>query len=512
MDNELVPVTIQGAKYFVDQDAINGMRAQGIAFTPGHNEQQQSEDPGTPVSDFMRGGLHGFTLGLADKKFGDSNQSIAERMGAEPYDEVKARSPIATGVGDFAGGMLLPLPGAGVGAGVKGLAGLAMRTGTQAAVGAGMGGVRSYAEGEDPTSGALLGGALGGLGSAAIEGIGKGLQAGARALAPALDATADAARTRVFSIGGSDKQLDKLAERFGVEKMPEKLAALIEKVVPPGKGIGRNREEYRQALDAITEKAGPEIGALRQEMGSTQGVDSIIPQEWETMRENLQRKLDNVSLRTEKGRSEAQAMQRDLRAMDEAGMPKTLSQLADIKSEYQAAGHTGPMGTIPERAAAESAATIGSEAKGALGRLTDYALPETKAAHDAAQQRFAEAALLSDQITPKAIRDELNTNAASLGSAAATGLAGATLGGVGGLATDDGFVGGALKGGTLGAGLALSSGTRNLLSQYLAQPRAMDTIANLARQGGKSFQNIDLNKLAQIIRAYTGKLGGYAGS
>lgn len=498
----LQPISVAGQLYYVDQDAIAGLKERGIQYDDGSQFNGSST-----AGDFERGALHGATLGLADKKFGDSNQSVTQRLGGDDYAAVQQRSSIASGVGDFAGNTVVPVPG---GTAEKGLAAVAQRVGMQAAAGAGTGAVRAYSEDKNPETAAGIGALLGGAGAGLVEGAGAALNAGSNLASKALNATADAARTRVFGIGGSDKQLDALAQRFGVDKLPEKLASMIESTVPPtGKMLGRNREQYRQELANVIDAKGPEIGALREQMGTDEGVDSLIPQEWSKMREILQKKLDSAPLRTEEQRSFANSLQKDIQAFDEAGTPEDLAKVASIKSEYQGAGHVGPMGTIPDNASRESAALLGRESKDTLGRLTDYALPESKAAHDAASQKFAEASLLADQISPKAIRDQLNTNAAGLSSMAAATLGGAISGGVSGYAADH-PISGALGGAALGLGLAGTSGTRNFLSQVIAQPRGMDTLANIARAAGKNLKDLDLNELSRLVQASMGKLGGYA--
>jgi hypothetical protein len=515
-------VNVGGQGYFVDQEALDDLKAKNIPFD---NTVHDFSAPST-LSDAARGAAHGVTLGLADTPFGDSNQSVMQRLGGDDYAAVKARSPVASGIGDAYGSTALPIPGAPA-LRAEGMAGmylptaarLAARAVEQGAVGAGTGAVRSYAEGGDPTKGAELGGLLGAAGSAVGDAAISGAQAVAPYIAKAANATADAARTRgVFGIGGSDKQLTAIANRFGLDKLPERLAGAIEALVPPQGLMGRNRSDYVEALDPIIASKGPELGALREEMGTKQGLDALIPDEWSKLRERLQSRLDGISTRTAKGREEANALQRDLEAFDALKQPKTLNGVADVKSDYQRAGHIGPLGSVPEQAAAQSAATMGGETKDTFESLLDHAYDPTRIAHDEASREYGVASMLRDQIAPKSLREQFNTNAAGAGSVLASmagqSLVGAAVGAAGGSPFDHAGTG-ALTGALLGAGhgaqMAAGTGTRNLLTQVLSQPKAMDTIANISRAAGKKLSDIDLKALEELVRA-SGSFGGYVGS
>lgn len=492
------------------QQALDTLHAKTPAFErPDYVAQREA------TNDFGRGAAHGGTLGFADKPFGEANQSLAQRMGGDPYKMVEERSPVASTAGDVFGSLAIPVPGgpqAAVGAklGARVLAGVG-RAATQGVVGAGTGAARAYAEGKDVGDAATLGGALGAAGSAVVDAGSAGVKAISKYGGKALNAIADTARIQPYGIGGSDKQLSKIAERFGLENLPATLAAKIEELLPnDGRVLGRNRTESYAGLEAHTDKLGPEIGALREQAGGMgkgqEGLNKLIPDEWKAMRESLQSKLQGVSTRTAEGRAEAAALQKDLEAFDAHKPPKTLTGVADIKSEYQAAGHGGKMGTVEDRAAAQSAATMGSESKATLERLFTHAMDDTRIAHEAASNKFSQAALLRDQINPKAVREQLSTNAAGIGGAVVGALGGAALG----AATGDNTGKGAVLGAGAGALGSTNTGTRNFMTQLLAQPKAMDTLANIARASGKSLDKLDLNALAKFIQESMGKAGGYA--
>ena len=504
----LIRVSVGGNDYLMDDEAVAALKSQNVPFMQGDRGAEQAggykESFGAgqqTAQDFERGAAHGTTLGFADKKFGDSNQSVMQRLGGDDYDAVKERSPVASGTGDFLGAVALPVPGGGATA--------LGRIATQTALGAGMGAARAYAEGDDPGKAALLGGGLGFGGTGATEAVGAIAQKAAPYVSKALNATADAARTRgVFGIGGSDRQLMAIASKFGLDELPAKLAQKIEEMVPPQGLMGRSRDAYRKELEPIVESSGKDLGALRQHMGQDQGVNALIPKEYADMRQNLQDKLDNMIVRTDKDAAEQAALQRIVERMDQTADPKTLTELAAIKSHYQEAGHTGPLGTIPENASAEMNALTGKEGKDTLERLMNYATDDIHDATNAAAERYGTASMLNDQIAPKSLREQFSTNAAGLASTAASTLGGAAVGGISGLAEGH-PISGAITGGTIGFGASMNTGTRNFMSQLLAQPKAMDTIANIARAAGKDLKSIDLNALRQLVAQYSGKLGGY---
>jgi hypothetical protein len=509
----LTPISVGGKMYFVDDAAIAGLKERGIQYTSGADTQKQWESTGETGRDMARGVIHGGTLGFADAKFGDSNQSVAQRVGGEDYNTVKERSPVASGVGDFAGSMALPVPGGGAALAGRGAAAVAGRIGLQGAVGAGMGAARAVAEGEDPVNAGALGGALGAGGAGLVEGAGWAASKAAPYVKQALDATADAARARgVFAVGGSDAKLSALAQRFGVDKIPAKIAALIEQVVPQdGAKIGLTRDQYREILESQANTYGPLTTGMRQRAGEAEGVNSIIPQEYQTMRQNLQDKLKGLPRLTAKDDALANALESDLGRLDTAKQPKTLEELAALKSHYQAAGHEGIMGTVPERAAAEAAANIGGEGKETLNRLMEYATDDTKNMHRMANDKTADIKMLLQQIEPKAIREQLDTNAAAgVGATIAGGLGGAALGAGTAALTDNDVSKGAMLGASAGIGGGAMTGTNNFTKQMLARPQAMDTIANFSRAAGKALKDIDLIKLQRYIQSAIGKGSGYA--
>jgi len=525
----LQSISIDGQLYDVDQTAIDGLKERGIPFDDGSHYKPTMGNADNVALDVGRGAVHGATLGFADKKFGDSNQSVMQRLGGDDYADVKTRSPVATAVGDMGGSLAIPVPGLGaakVGAGAAKAGGafwrlaaekMAANAAEQAAVGGGMGAARAYAEGEDPAKAATLGGILGGAGGALVSGAGSVAAAAKPYVTKALNATADAARAMPFKlVGGSDEQLSQIAAKFGIDKLPERLAGAIEALIPPKGVLGRSQEQYRQELAPIIDRVGPELGALREKLGTEQGLNQLLPDEWATMRQNLQAKLDSTSQRTAKGREEYAALAKDLEEFDKHQPPQTLGGAADVKSEYQSAGHIGKMGSVPEKAAAQSAATIGSEGKGVIDRLLGYATDDSRAKYQALNDEYAVAKLLKEQVDPNALREQFSKNLAGLGSVAAGTLSGAVVGGLSGLAGGSavdhpgaGVVGGALAGAGAGFNLAAGSGTRNLMTQLLARPQAMDTIANIARASGKKLSQIDLDKLAAYVQSITGKAAGY---
>ena len=523
---ELQKITVGGKQYMVDEEALNDLRSRKIPFATGEGQEQQPEAEGSTLGDFGRGVAHGASFGLADTKFGDSNQSIAERLGGDDYDRVKERSPIATGVGDLAGSVAVPIPGASAFGAAKGVGGFLARAGVNAAIGAGTGALRAAAEGQDISDAATSGAAFGAAGGAAAEGLGR-IAVGAKDLAArGLNSAADSALVRgVFGVGGSDNALKKIAAKFGVDNLPEELAAKIRELVPSESFLGKSRSQYRDELGDIVSQEGPQIGYLREKMGKDQGLDALIPGELAVARGNLQNKLNNITTRTAEGRAEKAALEADLAEFDKlAGPkltnPKTLEGLADVKSTYQAAGHGGPLGTVPERAAAEAAATIGGEMKGAFDRALQYAKDGTREAYEQANDRYGLAAALHKQIEPKAVREQLNSNAAGLAAVAQAALANGVVGAAGGAlggsqigeghAAEGGLMGG-IMGALHGATMAGNTGTRNFMTQLLAQPKAMDALSNIMRASGKKLEDLDLQSLARLVRTHMGQAGGRLG-
>lgn len=558
----LIPIKVDGQLYNVDQAAIDDLKAKGIPYDDGQDTFKSST-----LGDAARGAVHGATLGFADTKFGEDKQSVMQRLNGDDYEAVKERSPIATGVGDFVGSMAIPVPGTGAAkAGATGwkaiAAMLARRTAEQAVVGGTMSGARAIAEGEDPTQATEIGAALGGAGSAALGLGGAAATAAKPYVAKGLNAVADVARTRgAFGItGGTDKTALAIAQRFGVDELPSRLADAIEALVPP-KGLkGRTPLEYTKELEPIIANKGAEIGQLRADMGGMgpgqQGLDALIPAEWSQMRQNLEGQLNKTSIRTKEGEELAGALRRNIEALDaptpelkakfeglkadlasadtpkaqaaaqrkldayyKSIEPKTIGDLADIKSEYQSAGHKGALGSVQDNAAAEAAANVGKEGKDTLARLLASATDDSRNAHDLAQQEYGVASMLKKQIDPKALKDQFATNISGLGSVVAGTASGALVGGLSGLAAGSaadhpkaGALAGALAGAGTGFNMAAGSGTRNLMTQLLARPQAMDTIANISRASGKKLSQIDLDKLTRYVQSLTGKAGGFVGS
>lgn len=514
-DPGLTRITVGGQQFDVDQDALDSLAAKGIDYQNDTPILQRIEQG---ASDLGRIAAHGATLGYIDKKFGDSNQSINERLGdEEPYAGVERRNPVMAPVGEIGASLLLPVPKGAVaakGAGLaeRGIAALS-RAATQSTVGAGTGAARAYAEGEDPVAGAEVGGALGGLGSAAVDtvaGLGK---TAAKYGGKMLNSVADVARTAPYAIGGSDKQLAAIAEKFGVDKVPAKLAAIIEEMLPNnGRLLGRNRQQIVSELNQTLDEEGPRLADIRNEIGTTDGVNALIPDAWKSLRERLAADASGQSSRTGEGRALKSALQSDLEAFDAAGQPKTVSDVAGIKSEYQSAGHTGKLGTVADSAIPESAAQFGKQIRKTLeDDLLAYAKDENQAEHALSNDRYAKAALLADQITPKSLREALASNAGDLGAAVLGAGTGAALGAVGGDYAGEHGKTGALAGALFGLQMSTNTGTRSYMRQLMAKPQAMDTIANILRASGKKIEDLDLNKLAELIQASTGKVGGYIG-
>lgn len=177
---------------------------QGVGKPAGSGTVDDLIPGASTLSDVNTGIAQGLTLGFKDELFsgiaapfragaraivgGDEGKSFAQRLSDAYSTELETqrqilkraqeRSPVATGVGEVAGALLLPIPG--------GAATTLPRTAFRSAgIGAGVGGAFGFGTGEgtqDRLTGASIGAASGGAAGGVLPFIGSGLSLAGRAI------------------------------------------------------------------------------------------------------------------------------------------------------------------------------------------------------------------------------------------------------------------------------------------------------------------------------------------
>jgi hypothetical protein len=214
----------------------------------------------------------------------DFATNLAEHKAAnEAFDK---EHPIESGASKMVGGALAlaPLGATALGAKALGLTGetLAARAGAGALSGAGIGGADAVAHGDNPTAGAVIGGALGAGAPVIAKGIGAGVQA-LRSSAPEIAGSASPKVARAMASDSLDahaveKKLTELGPEATLADLGPNLRGQAEAIASaPGAG----QKKILDAMGARTEGAGGRIEqALDQHLGPsvnpTELTDQII--------------------------------------------------------------------------------------------------------------------------------------------------------------------------------------------------------------------------------------------
>lgn len=500
-------IVIDGKTYETDDDTIAQMAKDGVKYEPAKAEGGFWQGAG----DTLRGGAHGFSAGLSDAKFGDSNQSLMQRAGLADYNDVKQRSPVLSTIGDLGGSMVGPLGELGKAAqGAK----MAVRVG-KGMLGAGFeSAVREAADegqGASPTKvaeaggiGSVIGGAIP-LAGAAIKGIGnsgtfKGITG---ALGNMVEKGTDAARNRSAGIGVKD--LKSISDNTGLSgnALSAKVAKDIEQLAPAPKW-GQSADATHAALDAERKAQGAAIGQSLDEAGSKEGLDAFIgpssgsPGTWAQIQQRVQGAADQLPKADDAERALYGAAQRTATGLAEEAAPKTLGamhgRISDFGEHAYSAGKDGVQ-SLADDASSQASEIARKHGRDELGQLIDkYATPATADKFKDSMKGYSNVADYT-----KAAKNRSTIEAASsndmTGSAvtAAAALGQGVMGSMGGLAVGGipGAIGGGIAGFGTGVATALHSGTNNFAKQMLGGTKGQSMLANYGRHVTPKIRNAD---------------------
>jgi hypothetical protein len=508
-------IMYNGRKYAVSDDALAQMSKDGVKYEPVQAEQgfwqkaQKAIGGGESLDESLaglRGGAHGFTLGLADAKFGKDNESLMQRLGGDDYDSVRAAHPIATTVGDMGGSML----GVGkLGVAAKGATAAArMLRGGLTAAGEGL--VRETAEqgqGADMEQSARAAGWSGALG-AAIPGLGAVTSALGRTqlaqkagdfLGDTLTSAANTARAKAGGIGAQQvKELAKKSSLSGPAQI-EKVALDLERMSPSPKW-GQSAADRGDTLGAVRDKMGSDIGDSLDIAGSTthpqgEGLDRFVgPQQAAGypqgsgapgMWADIQRKLANEAKGLYKSEPSEQmgynAANSFAKELANEAAPSTLGGVhkrvsAWGKAAYPVKGGVSSKSDTAAGDAAEMGRRIGRQELG--DTIQQYATPQTAQKFEDSMKGFSDVADYASMAEARGNTEAANSNVMGM-------VAAPTLAAAGGLVT------GGLGGAMLGAGMAVGSGTRNAFRQLAESSRGYDIAANAGRYFTPKARNMD---------------------
>lgn len=392
---------------------------------------------------------------------------------------MKERSPVASTVGDITGSVLSPASKIGMAA--KG-AGAAMKIG-RAAFGAGVeSGAREAFEGGDAESsqdaaemGAGIGAGVSGLANAAGAAL-KTSTAGklAAGLERGVGHIADTARNKAFGIG--NKELQDLAKKNGATDIAANTAAHLEQLLPSPKW-GSNAASKGEALAAQRDKLGAEIGASLDEAGTNEGLNAFIgpgqgnPGSWAAIQQKLAQEAAGLKQASPGELARFNAADGFARRLENEHAPTTLGGLHDRVSawgkEAYGANKNRAIST-PESTAAGEAAELGrSIGREELDAIMQHATPETQQRFDDAMRGYSNVADYANAAEARGVTEAANSK-----------LMGGAVGVVAPLA---GLAVGDVTGALTGAGMALHSGTRNYLTQLAEGSRGFDIAANAGR-------------------------------
>ena len=475
-------IWLNGEEYEATPEAMAELRSRGLqySFSPpgkGDVESNTLRDMAETAGDTLRAGVKGATWGLSEA--GDS--ALPRALGLVDYDEVAARSPTATTIGEIGGS--IASPAAKIGMAAKG-ASTAARLGKAALGSAAEGLVNQAAEGGDLESVLKAGGWSGilgllGAGAPAAAGAlvgGKTAQKGAAALGNLAENTADSARVKAFGMTGRD--VKDLAAKSGLSGPAQvrQSAQELEQLVPSPKW-GSTAAEKGDALAAIRDARGADIGTSLDEAGRVEGLDAFIkpstgsPGTWAAIQQKLEQQAAGLPQASpaELARSSA-ASGFASRLADEAS-PNTLGDLHRRVSDWGKEAYRGksPVSTLSDSAAGEAAEMGRSIGRDELGQLIDnYALPDTAKKFRDSMKGYSDVADYTNIAQNRGNVEAANTKALGGGIGV---LAPLTT-----LATT-----GSVPAAMMAAGMALHSGTRNYLTQLAETSRGYDMAANAAR-------------------------------
>lgn len=482
-------IVVNGEEYDATPEAIAELGKRGIQFSePEKGFWQGMQET---VQDFGRGAAHGATFGLADKKFGDSDESIMQRLGGDDYKVVQDRSPTASLVGDVSGSVLSPLSKIGVAA--KG-AGAAMQIG-RAALGAGVeAGTRAYSDGQQDIGNEVQQGAeIGGGVSAATNTLGAMLKSSAAGKAAQgagrlLDRAADSHRVR--GSGFVIKDLKDLARKTGVsgDDLISDTAERIESLAPSPR-FGESAADKARTFEGIRMQQGKQIGESLDDMGRTDGLNAFItdsgngaqPGIWNNLQRRLRGEADAMKGSTVGENANRNAAQGFASRLEQEAAPSSLSgvhgRLHEFGDEAYGMNKANKQVSTLENSSGAQAAEMGRDIlRDELGNaVNSYATPQNAQKFNDSMKGFSEVADL-ERVAKDRATAEAGT-AQTLGTFSPVILAG--LGGL--------LSGGSLSAAALGAGMAASSGTRNAIRQMAEMSHGYDAAANLLRTGSKKL-------------------------
>lgn len=500
-DDDFVSVEIGGKRYRMPSGALDKMRADGVEFSiaaprPAAPESSRGGMLET-AGDALRAGVHGATWGVSD--------AIAERMGAEPYAKVVERSPVATTLADIGGAMLSPV-GNKVGGVVKGAGKLAM-AGRAALQGAAEGGVRELAEGGDVGDVAIAAGGGGLMGGTVTGAVGKLGEKGGQAVRAAgdwLGDQADKARLVAKGVGALDMQA--LAKRLGVASIPKSLAAKIEEIIPsPTFG-----ESAASAADRLgvqdaggnwvsgqLKDVGDKLRGAYQQAGN-EGANDLVSGAWQQIRDRLTGMADAAPAGSPAERGYRGTLNDSAQAVRRETPPDDVMGLVGRKSAWQAEGHSGNAGSIPDKTSAQVAADQGRVAKEELDAILGQGADQkTYEAIQALRKDYGDRAMLQKIAAKRGASEAVGFNPLP-------GLAGAAMAGTAG-----GLVGGP-AGAVAGLAGGLASGSANQIVQAFRTPHGQDALANLARaleqRSGGAAQRLEGAADSRVLQNIPGLL------
>lgn len=504
-------IVIDGKTYEADDETLAQMSKDGVKYqsadAPAGGQgmwSKMAEDLGATA----RGGVHGLSVGLADAKFGDSNQSAMQRLGMDDYDKVKERSPLHTTIGDVAGSIFNPIGELGLAAKGAGLATRAVRGALSSGV---EGLVRETAEqgqGADMERSAkaggwsaLLGGLIPGLG-AGVGALGKTetAKAAGEALSGLTSRVADTARNKAAGLGA--KEMKDLGVKTGlhgddlasyVAKEQESLAPSPQANLKLGKDFtlgGQSVSDRADTLISKREAAGQAIGDSLDKAGSLgpggEGLDAFIkpssgsPGSWANIQQKLAADASGLKSSSPKEQMLYNAANGFSDRLGQEAAPSTLGGLHKRVSDwgkeaYPAKGAVSNLSDTAAGQAAEMGRDVGREELGSL--IKNYATPETAQKFEQGMGDYSRVADYARAAETRANTESANSNV--MGMAAVP------------LATLGGFATGGISGAAVGGGMALHSGTRNALRQAAETSRGYDVAANAGRYMAPKLKNMD---------------------
>jgi hypothetical protein len=516
-------ITLDGRTYEADDATLAQMDKDGVKYAPAH---EQGGGFWQNAADALRGGAHGLSVGIADAKFGDANESLMQRAGLDDYDKVKERSPVLTTVGDLAGSVVNPLGELGMAA--KG-ASLAARVG-RGMLGSGVESlVREAADegqGGSPTK-ALEAGGIGALIGGVIPGIGAGIGALGKTeavqklggfLGDITDKAADTMRNKAAGLGA--REMKDLGEKTGlhgnelaayVAKEQEALAPSPQANLKPGKDFtlgGQTVSDRAETLLAQREASGKAIGDSLDEAGSAEGLDAFLkpsdngnnPGTWAQIQQRLAQDAAGLKNASPKEQMVYNAANGFSDRLANEAAPDTLGGLHKRVSDWgkEAYPQKGGISNLSDSAAGQAAEMGRDVGRDELGKLvSQYATPETVQKFEKGMGDYSRVADYARAAETRANIEAANSN--FMGSAVIPAVAGI-----------GGFVTGGIPGAAVGLGMAAHSGTRSALRQAAETSRGYDIAANAGRALAPKLKSAD--RLVQGLGEALAKQGNRKGA